>query len=275
MGELGTAYDPAWIHPLGTAELSGRPMPVPARPDKLLEASYGPGWRVPDPAFQFTTPDRTVRALEDWFRGTQPRSRFWSRRMHVLKHQPLRPPSFLAKLALARAQQLDGVEVLDVGAGPGADSVWLARQGVPVRAYEFVPQAMARAGRVARREGLDLHPAFLNLTEWRSVLGEGAALARDPRPRVVLARHVLEATSGDGREMLTRLCSMALREGGVLLADITLAGEMDPSERPEWMVGQVDLDRLTRQLERAGARSISVERLVRKKHPTVRLLGEW
>lgn len=275
MGEIGTDYDPAWIHPLGTAELSGRPMPVPARPDKLLEASYGTGWRVPDPAFQFTTPDRTVRALEDWFRGTQPRSRFWSRRMHVLKHQPLRPPSFLARLALERAHQLEGAQVLDIGAGPGADSVWLARQGVPVRAYDFVPQAMARAGRVARREGLDLHTGFLNLTEWRSVLAEGAALARDRRPRVVLARHVLDATSGDGREMLTRLCSMALREGGVLLADITLAGEMERQDRPEWMVGQVDLDELTRLLERAGARSVSVERLVRKKHPTVRLLGEW
>ena len=40
----------------GSCELGGRPMPVPARPEKLLEATYGPGWRVPDPAFKFTTP---------------------------------------------------------------------------------------------------------------------------------------------------------------------------------------------------------------------------
>lgn len=278
MGEIGTDVDEDWIRPLGTAELSGRPMPVPAHPDRLLEATYGPGWRVPDPAFQFTTPTRTVRALEDWFRGLQPRSRYWSRRVQIQKDRPLRPPSFLAKRARRLARELGGAQVLDIGAGRGGDSVWLAQQGLSVRAYDYVPKSLDRAARIARRDGLDLEVVPLNLTEWRSVLAEGALLARDPRPRVVLARHVLEATSGDGREMLTRLCSMALREGGHLLADVMLGDEIDEDpgdDRPDWMVGRVDVERLTEQLRHAGARSVRVKRLGGKGRPTVRVLGEW
>ena len=33
--------------------------PAPADTDRLLTATYGPGWRVPDPAFKFATPAST------------------------------------------------------------------------------------------------------------------------------------------------------------------------------------------------------------------------
>ena len=120
----------------------------------------------------------------------------------------------------------------------------------------------------------------LNLTEWRSVLAEGARLAHDPRPRVVLARHVLDATSAIGRESFARLCSMAMRaEGGLLLADVHVAPDddapRDHAEGPDWMVGRVDLAALTRLLEQAGAARIKVRRLERHARPTVRLVGEW
>ena len=72
MGEVGLTFERDWIYPLATAELDGRKVPVPARPDKLLEAMYGAHWRTPDPAFKFSTPERTIRAFDDWFRGTQP-----------------------------------------------------------------------------------------------------------------------------------------------------------------------------------------------------------
>ena len=272
MGEIGTEYERDWIFPLGTAELGGRPMPVPARPDKLLEATYGPGWRVPDPAFKFTTPPRTIRALEDWFRGNQPNLRYWERRVHFQKHRPLRPPSALARQARRLAEGLDGAEILDIGAGRGADSVWLAQKGLKVKAYDYVPRALERAEALARRHRLDLEVRPLNLTEWRSVFAEGALLARDPRPRVVLARHVIDATSGVGRASLARLCSMALRDGGTLLADFHPAGE---EESTEWMVGRTDVDAVTTLLEAAGATRVTVKRLPRKNRPTVRLVGEW
>lgn len=285
MGEVGTPFREEWLWPLTTARLSGREMPVPARPEHLLEAMYGPGWKVPDPAFKFATPARTTRALEGWFRGTQPGIRSWERRASGGTRGGFREPSVLARRAARLAGEL-GAEVLDVGAGRGADSLWLARQGVPVTAYDYVPRALRDAAAVAEEEGLPLQVRTLNLTEWRSVLAEGTRLAHDPRPRVVLARHVLDATSAFGRESLARLCSMALRDGGRLLADLHVVEGDGPEERsdetgeetpdrPDWMVGRPDPETLATLMRRYGATKVTIKRLPSRDRTTVRMVGEW
>lgn len=272
LGEIGTPFDRDWMFPLGTCDLGGRPMPVPARPERLLEATYGPGWKVPDPAFKFTTPQRTIQTLDGWFRGNQPHVRYWERRANITAHKPLRGPSPLARRASGAAERLGATEVLDVGAGRGADSLWLAQQGLAVTAYDYVPRALDGVAALAEEQRLDLAVRELNLTEWRSVFAEGARLARRPRPRVVLARHVIDATSSVGRESLARLCSMALREGGLLLAEFHLPGDADPHE---WMVGTPDLESVTMLFRNAGASRIDVRELPRRERPTVRLVGEW
>ncbi|VXB12557.1 class I SAM-dependent methyltransferase [Nocardioides sp. AX2bis] len=274
MGEIGEPFERSWIFPLGTATLEGREMPVPAEPERLLAATYGPGWRVPDPAFQFTTPDRTIRELEDWFRGTQPMLRFWERRSTFQPAATPPAPSVLAKRAAALAAKHDA-EVLDVGAGRGWDSLWMARQGVAVRSLDYTPRALEHVARTAAAEELDLEVRHVNLTELRSTLAEGARLAHDPRPRVVVARHLLDATSAFGRESFVRLCSMALREGGWLLADVHVVPDAEPEQRAEWMVGRVDVDNVATLLRGAGAVDVTIERLSRKGRPTVRILGKW
>lgn len=272
MGEVGVDFDPSWVFPLGTAELEGRTMPVPARPEKFLEAMYGPSWKVPDPAFKFTTPARTVRAFDDWFRGTKPGSRVWDRRSAVKqRHAVGDKPSRLARQA-RQAAKARGAEVVDIGAGRGADSLWLARRGLRVTAYDYVPRALGMAQVAAEKESLDLEARYLNLTEWRSVLAEGAWLARRPGPKVILARHVVDATSSFGRESLARLCSMALRDGGQLLAEFYLPDAAAPTE---WMVGSPDVDTFCSALHRAGATRVDVVEFDRIGRHAVRVLGEW
>ena len=272
LGEVGADYREEWIWPLTTAELHGRPMPVPADPGRLLEAMYGPHWQVPDPAFKFTTPRRTVRALEDWFRGNQVNIRFWERRANYHADRDLGGPSQLARQARRVAAEI-GAEVLDVGAGRGTDSLWLAGKGLRVTAYDYVPRAARRAQDAAAAAGSPFEVRGLNLTEWRSVFGEGARLAHDPRPRVVLARHVFDATSHVGRVSLARLCSMALREGGRLLAEVHVP--RDGQELPSWVVGDTDVDALTTLLRKAGATRVDVTALPERERPTVRLEGVW
>lgn len=276
MGEVGVEFEPEWIRPRTTATLEGRPMPVPARPDKFLEAMYGPGWRMPDPAFQFTTPDRTIRAFNDWFRGLQPGIRYWHRHAHHGANKPpKRRPSAQARRA-AKVARRQNADVLDVGAGRGADSLWLARKGIGVTAYDYVPQALRKASECAEEESLDLSVRYLNLTEWRSVFAEGARLARLPRRRVVLANHVVDATSSPGREALARLCSMALRErGGRLLAEFYVPTEDMPGDVPEWMVGKPDADAFTTLLRDAGASRVDAKVLLLHGRPTVRVEGVW
>ena len=272
MGEVGVDFDPSWVFPLGTADLEGRPMPVPARPEKFLEAMYGPAWKVPDPAFKFTTPERTIRAFDDWFRGTKPGSRVWDRRSALTQRKPVpKQPSRLARKVRKMAAAMDA-EVVEIGAWRGSDSLWLARRGLRVTAYDYVPRALGMAQRTADREGLDLETRYLNLTEWRSVLAEGAWLARRPGPKVVLARHVVDATSGFGREALARLCSMALRDGGRLVAEFYLPSSKSPKE---WLVGRPDLESFQAHLRRAGATGIDMVEFNRNGRPAVRVLGEW
>jgi SAM-dependent methyltransferase len=274
MGEVGTPFREEWIRPLGTAELEGRSLPVPAEPERFLEAMYGPGWRVPDPAFKFTTPRRTVRALEDWFRGTQPGMRYWERHARGGRRAATRPPSMIAQRAAVLAEDR-GAQVLDIGAGRGSDSLWLAQRGLSVVAYDYVPRSMQHARDLAERQRLDLRVRTLNLTELRSVLAEGAALAHDPRPRVVVARHVIDATSAQGRDGFARLCSMALRGGGTLLADFHVTDGDAESGPPPWQVGGTDAEAMTTLLRRAGATTLRVKRLDKRRRPTVRLVGEW
>ncbi|MCW2791713.1 MAG: class SAM-dependent methyltransferase [Nocardioides sp.] len=272
MGEVGVDFDPAWVHPLTTCLLEGRPMPVPARADKLLEAMYGPGWLVPDPAFQFSTPERTTRALDEWFRGTRPNIKHWQRR--ASGHDDDVPTGFsgLARVVGDYASAT-GAQVLDVGAGRGRDSLWLARRGLQVTAYDYVPRALRAVATCAEQEGLDLDVRMLNLTEWRSVFTEGARLALEPRPRVVMARHVLEATSPAGRDSLVRLCSMALRGGGRLYADFHRPAQ---ARDLTWAVGPVDADRLASLVRRAGAKTVEVDEVsVKSGPPVLRLMGEW
>jgi hypothetical protein len=223
MGEIRTPFRREWIFPLGTCTLEGRTLPAPAEPERLLEAMYGPGWKVPDPAFRFTTPKSTVRALNDYFRVSRARRDPWSR-VHGARRRkpPGGEPSPLATYVVAE----EGVpaQLLDVGAGRGRDALWFARQGSAVTAYDFLPAAANAAVVRAGKDGHALEARLLNLQEWRSVFGEGARVAHLPGPRTVLANHLLEATTKFGRDSLARFASMALRDGGRLYADFWTGG---------------------------------------------------
>lgn len=274
MGEVGVDFERDWLHPLGTASLEGVDLPVPARPEKLLEAMYGAGWRVPDPAFVFTTPRRTVRALNDWFRGLHPDQNMWERHYSIRRHHEVKSrPSRLAKAVARDARRLDA-DVLDVGAGRGGDALWLARQGRSVTAYDFAPRGLERAAELAGNEGLPLDVRFLSLGEIRSVLGEGARVAREPRRRVILARDVLDATDAHGRALFARFCSMVLREGGVVHAEFHTPrsrGSLD--RRPS----RVDVDAVVAQWRAAGASDVRVREAGRGagRPSVVRVVGEW
>jgi SAM-dependent methyltransferase len=169
---------------------------------------------------------------------------------------------------------MNGAEVLDLGAGRGADSLWLARQGIAVTAYDYAPEGLSKALEVAQNESLPLEVRPLNLTERRSVFAEGARLAHSPRPRVILANHVVDATSATGRESIGRLCSMALREGGRLFAQFYVVDD-ESVEGPEWMVGKPNAEAFVEVLKRYGASRVELKTITAKGLPAVRVMGVW
>jgi len=214
MGEIRAPFASEWMWPLGTVELDGHAFPAPAQPERLLEVTYGPSWRVPDPAFQFVTPTSTTRRLNGWFRGLRGDRSMWDRRYSRPATTALEPSPFVQ--AVAEAEGLDA-RFVDIGCGRGADTWWLASQGASAVGTDFVRRGYAAAQERAQAEGADARFHFMNLLETRSVLGTSALVAATTPPgvrTVVTARHVADCVNDAALANLWRAGRMLLAGGG-------------------------------------------------------------
>ncbi len=281
LGEIGTPFEEEWIFPLGTCTLAGRTLPAPAQPERLLEATYGPGWRVPDPAFHFETPRTTARRLNGWFRGIRVHRNEWDRRYSRVRDKV--PPLDPSALATHVAAQEQVRHLVDVGAGRGADALWFARQGVPTIGLDYARGASGGVRRLAEEEGLDLRLDWMNLHETRTVLAHGARIARLEGPVTMLANHLVDSTDRRGLEALARLARMSLARGGRLYADFDALrpGETYRPSGPRDAVRPQDPDRVAEVLAAAGAVIVhsTVEATPgesgKEGRPVARLVAQW
>lgn len=229
MGEIRTPFRREWVFPLGTATLEGREFPVPADTDRFLAATYGEAWRTPDPAFKFLTPESTHRRLNGWFRGIRVNRGVWDG-LYARRREPdSYEPSDFARWVLERSTADGGHlhEFVDIGCGFGVDAWWMAGQGVRSTGLDRSPLAYAGLEARGAEEGLDLRFLSLNLLELRSVLSAGALVAARPGPRVVAARHLVDAVDARARANLWRLVAMALRDGGSLALEFLVGRGTD------------------------------------------------
>ncbi|HXH80457.1 class I SAM-dependent methyltransferase [Nocardioides sp.] len=212
LGEIWEPYQREWIFPLGTVTLDGRELPAPADPERLLAAAYGPGWRVPDPAFQYVKDPDVQRRFDEWFRGTRLHRAAWDHRYGLARLlPPYQPPHDISRHLHEREDP--DAWVLDLGCGRGRDSRWLAKQGRRVVGLDYSDVAMQFVRTAALEQGWPLELRTMNLLELRHVLSWGALLASRPGPRTVLARHLIDSTSTYGVDNFWRLVSMVLRPG--------------------------------------------------------------
>jgi hypothetical protein len=248
MGEVGRPFRREWLEPRTEVTLAGRAFPAPHEPERLLEAMYGPGWRVPDPAYKFETPRTVQRRLSGWFRGTRVGlDARWQRLHGRPSPRPAGGPSDFVRWVREREPEVR--TAIDVGCGTGRDVLFLARSGVSAHGLDYFPRDFRAADRRATKKRLDATFDWMNLTELRSVLATGAAFSRAPGPRVVLARHVVEATDRHGRENLLRFSKMVTRGSGRLYLQLraTRRGGTGSADVP-----RLDLDRLRSQVVALG-----------------------
>jgi hypothetical protein len=196
------------VLPITPIEFEGRMLPGPADPAKLLEISYGPNWRVPDPSFQHQPGREIEDRFDQWFGKLWRQRREWAAFNKASAAEAPRPSTFAALVA---EQLTPGTRVVDLGAGVGADAHYLAEQGFDVVALDY---ALPGPRRWPSHERLDR--GYVNLYDGRDVLSRGAMLARHPGPQAVYARHLLESLAPDGRDQFWRLVPLALRRGGEL-----------------------------------------------------------
>ena len=188
-------------------------------PEEVLAFTYGPDWRVPDPAFHFDHDPVDVRRMDAWFRATAPPAALLAR----LLQEPRRGPGARPSRRRSRAWAQQRIEaggrrrrVLDVGAGTGRDAAYFADQGHRVTALDFTTlglqqtQAPARAGAG--------HACTCGSHQPRGpALGAGhrrpvRAPRRRPRRSTPAACSTRSAPSG--RDNLWRFASMVQRRGG-------------------------------------------------------------
>ena len=248
MGEIREPYAGSWPVPLTTATLEGREFPVPEDSDWFLTASYGPSWRVPDPAFHFSTPSSTYRRFNGWFRGLRVGRAKWDR-IYSRAQKPLTDePSPL--VAWAAEREPDAATYVDIGCGRGTDVLWMAARGVPSVGLDFQPRSFRDA---ADRDVAGADFWTCNLLELRDVLPTGATLARRPGPRLLVARHLVDTLGPDGRDRLWRLARMTLAgEGGGRLYLDFVAKFGDDGYARDLHVTRRRPGRLVPEIQRAG-----------------------
>ncbi len=194
--------------PLSSVTLEGRALTAPAHPEALLAASYGPGWRVPDPTFRFDPPQRTKRLIAGFLRGERKHQRYWDDFYQVRADAVPRGPSAFAAHVTAQA---DGpVSIIDVGTGTGRDALHFARAGWRVLGCDYSRAGVEYARAWAASEGLGAEFRALNLYDMRDVLVSGASLARQ-RFDAVYARFLVHALEAEGRQNLWLVARSALR----------------------------------------------------------------
>ncbi len=231
LGEIWAPYEREWIFPLGTVTLDGRSFPAPADPERLLAATYGPGWKVPDPAFRYEKDLDAQRRFDEWFRGTRVHRAAWDHRYGLARLlPPYQPPHDISRHVHEREDP--DTWVLDVGCGRGRDVRWLAKQGRPAVGLDYSGVAMQFIAAKAAEQGWPAELRTMNLLELRHVLAWGALLQARPGPRTVLARHLIDSTSPYGVDNFWRLVKMVLESGERVHLEFLTSPIEDPEGRP-------------------------------------------
>ncbi|MCW2847758.1 MAG: hypothetical protein JWR90_1732 [Marmoricola sp.] len=212
-GSLRGSLDRDRILPFGTIELEGVEFPAPHDVEAFLAYTYGPGWRVPDPAFHFDHPPENTQMMSQWWRGSRLRLWYWSA-FYESPRAALVPkePSLFARWVAERIEP--GARVVELGSGTGRDAVWLAEQGFQVNASDYAGAARGITRRRLRSLGLKVPVKGYNLEAPYSYLTQGAKLAHQPGVKHVYARFLVDALAPSGRDGLWRFCSMVCRSGG-------------------------------------------------------------
>lgn len=250
LGEIWAPYEREWIFPLGTVTLDGRSLPAPADPERLLTATYGPGWRVPDPAFRYEKDPDVQRRFDEWFRGTRLHRAAWDHRYGLARLlPPYQPPHDISR-HLHQREDPD-TWVLDIGCGRGRDVRWLAKQGRPAVGLDYSGVAMQFIAAKAVEQGWPAELRTMNLLELRHVLAWGALLSSRPGPRTVLARHLIDSTSPYGVDNFWRLVSMVLRPGERVHLEF-LAEEIHDQEGRASLVRALSPTEVIADVERRG-----------------------
>lgn len=203
---------PDQIVPLSTVKLEGVALPAPADPESLLELTYGPTWRVPNPTFKFEADPTQARRITGWMTSHRVWWGRWDRWHRDAARAQSPGPSSFAEWVADRLEP--ETVVLDVGCGRGQDTMLFAQQCRRAVGLDFADQVIESARLAATASGSTaiFHPA--SVYDLRVALGHACALATEKGAKVLYARLTLDALAPRGRRNLWLMARTLLHGGG-------------------------------------------------------------
>ncbi len=204
------------IFPLRNLTINGRELPMPARPEQMLAAIYGPSWHTPDPAFRFVTPQPARRRYDTWLGGLDWDRENWEDHHRallrgVVGHSAGQTPSAWAG-ELARGLP-PGSRILELGCGLGADAKHFAEQGHHVVAVDYSRPAVQYLQTQPSGPGT-LEARRVNLNSLRQTAPLAKLTHDGAGPLHVYSRLLLNSLDWQGRENTLGLIRQLLKNQG-------------------------------------------------------------
>jgi SAM-dependent methyltransferase len=192
--------------------IRGRRFPAPIASEALLAATYGPGWRIPDPSFTFTTPHPVRSRLRTWIGEFNVQRDYWQDFYSSVdvNRVPMAESTFATWVA-ERLPETAGI--LDIGTGTARDARFFASGGRRVRAVDYSAAAIERGRALAEHEGWAADFEVVNLADLHQV-GELAARLEPAVDWHLYARFLLHAIDDETRANLWTLAAAVARRGG-------------------------------------------------------------
>ncbi|RYP83433.1 class I SAM-dependent methyltransferase [Nocardioides guangzhouensis] len=281
MPNVSAQLDRSSLLPVAPMTLEGREVLGPARPEDLLAATYGAGWRVPDPSFKFEPAVATTRRTNGWMRGRRNHLRHWHEFYKSDAGQALsREHSAFAAWV---AERIDpGSPVVDVGAGNGRDAVWFASTGHPATVLEPATNGMRLARQNASQHHVSLEHRGVNFNEVRSPLLLAARLTRREQVPHLHARFLLDALTHHARHAFWRFAAVVQRTGGRTFLEFrTPASAGERTTYPDHFRQYLDPDEVVAEIRRYGGTVVEREQgrgravLGREDPDVCRLVIRW
>jgi hypothetical protein len=212
--------------------LGSRLLPVPVDAECLLAATYGDGWRTPDPSFRFTTPWPVRSRLMAWMGEFNVQRDYWQD-FYATAAADRVPEVESAFVRWVEERLTDAPPVLDVGAGTARDSRYLARKGHRVAAVDYSAAALDRAAGAAATEGWTASFHQLNLNDLHAV-GRFVAEMDWSAGWQLYARFLVHAIDDQARANLWTLAKVVADHGG----EVWLEYRTDRDAQAEHVFGE-------------------------------------
>ncbi len=226
------------VYPSVETDSMGRTFPIPRNAENMLEAIYGPGWKVPDPGFKWQRPKKVSeyfsllhnynqQANKDYWEG------YYGRQKEKAKAFPT-PPSQFSTFATDFLDRDD--LIVEFGCGNARDSLFFSSYGWQVLASDYSREAVNENTRKAEAAGNDkVHFEVCNVADIASMNAFlSKAEEQSSGRKVFYSRFFLHAIAVAADRNMRGMIDRYAKPGDLMLCETRVAGdEKRPKVTPE------------------------------------------